>query len=79
MLSTTTGKSGPVPLKLGHLSLKKVFENIANKGTEKVQANWEGPYIVLKAGEIRAYHLPRLDGTPLLRPWNVSNLKQYYQ
>nr|CAN71093.1 hypothetical protein VITISV_000384 [Vitis vinifera] len=39
----------------------------------------EGPYIVSKSSESGAYHLQKLDGTPLLRPWNVSNLKQYYQ
>nr|CAN60222.1 hypothetical protein VITISV_027939 [Vitis vinifera] len=39
----------------------------------------EGPYIVSKSSEKGAYHLQKLDGTPLLRPWNVSNLKQYYQ
>ena len=49
------------------------------KGARKFQANWEGPYIIFKAGENGAYHLQKLDGTPLLRSWNVSNLKQYYQ
>ena len=67
MLPTTTRKSGPVPLKLGHLSLKKVFENIADKSTEKVQANCKGPYIVSKANKTEAYHLKILDGTLLLR------------
>ncbi|RVW62086.1 hypothetical protein CK203_058942 [Vitis vinifera] len=37
----------------------------------KFQANWEGPYIVSKTSESGAYHLQKLDGTPLLRPWNV--------
>ena len=26
-----------------------------------------------------SYHLQQLEGTPLLCPWNVANLKQYYQ
>ncbi|KAL6340356.1 hypothetical protein AAG906_005808 [Vitis piasezkii] len=61
------------------LVLRKVFENTAETGAGKFQANWEGPYIVSKSSESGAYHLQKLDGTPLLRPWNVSNLKQYYQ
>ena len=65
--------------KNGTLVLRKVFENTAETGAGKFQANWEGPYIVSKSSGNGAYHLQKLDGTPLLRPWNVSNLKQYYQ
>ena len=65
--------------KNGTLVLRKVFENTAKTGVGKFQANWEGPYIVSKSSESGAYHLQKLDGTLLLRPWNVSNLKQYYQ
>nr|CAN82734.1 hypothetical protein VITISV_028708 [Vitis vinifera] len=38
-----------------------------------------GTLVLRKSRENGAYHLQKLDGTPLLRPWNVSNLKQYYQ
>ncbi|KAL6315377.1 hypothetical protein AAG906_000487 [Vitis piasezkii] len=72
-------KAQPRVFKIGTLVLRKVFENTVEKGAKKFQANWEGPYIVFKAGESGVYHLQKLDGTPLLRPWNVSNLKQYYQ
>ena len=72
-------KFRPRAFKVGTLVLKKVFENTVEKGVRKFQANWEEPYIVSKVSESRAYHLQRLDETPLLRPWNVSNLKQYYQ
>nr|CAN71502.1 hypothetical protein VITISV_021013 [Vitis vinifera] len=72
-------KVKPRSFKNGTLVLRKVFENTAKVGAGKFQANWEGPYIVSKASESGAYHLQKLDGTPLLRPWNVSNLKQYYQ
>ena len=72
-------KVKPRSLKNGMLVLRKVFENIAEMGVGKLQANWEGPYIVSKVSKSGAYHLQNLDGTPLLRPWNVSNLKQYYQ
>ena len=72
-------KVRPRSLKNGTLVLRKVFENTAEMSARKFQANWEGPYIVSKASESGAYHLQKLDGIPLLRPWNVSNLKQYNQ
>nr|CAN79632.1 hypothetical protein VITISV_038058 [Vitis vinifera] len=72
-------KVRPRSFKNGTLVLRKVFENPAEIGVGKFQANWEEPYIVSKACENGAYHLQKLDETPLLRPWNVSNLKQYYQ
>ena len=72
-------KARPRSFKIGTLVLRKVFENTAERGARKFQANWEGPYIVSKTSESGAYHLQKLDGTPLLRPWNVSNLRQYYQ
>ena len=72
-------KARPRSFKNGTLVLRKVFENTVEIGAGKFQANWEGPYIVSKSSESGAYHLQKLDGTPLLRPWNVSNLKQYYQ
>ena len=72
-------KARPRVFKIGTLVLWKVFENTAERGAGKFQVNWEGPYIVTKASESGAYHLQKLDETLLLRPWNVSNLKQYYQ
>ncbi|RVW60099.1 Gypsy retrotransposon integrase-like protein 1 [Vitis vinifera] len=72
-------KVRPRSFKNGTLVLRKVFENTTEIGVGKFQANWEGPYIVSKASESGACHLQKLDRTPLLRPWNVSNLKQYYQ
>ncbi|RVW44577.1 hypothetical protein CK203_116538 [Vitis vinifera] len=61
------------------LVLRRVLENTIEKGVGKLQAKWEGPYVVSKVGDSRAYHLQTLDEVPLLRLWNVSNLKQYYQ
>ena len=72
-------KVRPRSFKNGTLVLRKVFENTVETGAGKFQANWEGPYIVSKSNENGTYHLQKLNGTPLLRPWNVSNLKQYYQ
>nr|CAN74249.1 hypothetical protein VITISV_035574 [Vitis vinifera] len=56
-------KVRPRSFKSGTLVLRKIFENTAEARTS----------------ESGAYHLQKLDGTPLLRPWNVSNLKQCYQ
>nr|CAN71500.1 hypothetical protein VITISV_007955 [Vitis vinifera] len=72
-------KVRPRSFKNGTLVLRKVFENTTEMGAGKFQANWERPYIVSKSSQSGAYHLQKLDGTPLLKPWNVSNLKQYYQ
>ena len=72
-------KVRPRVFKEGSLVLRKIFENTAEKGAEKFQVNWEGPYIVSKANENGSYHLQTLNGTLLLRPWNIANLKQYYQ
>ena len=69
----------PQIFKEGSLLLRKIFESTADKGAKKFQANWECPYIVSKANENGSYHLQTLNGTPLLRPWNIVNLKQYHQ
>ncbi|KAL6319119.1 hypothetical protein AAG906_011198 [Vitis piasezkii] len=50
-------KVRPRSFKNGTLVLRKVFENTAEIGAGKFQANWEGPYIVSKASENGAYHL----------------------
>ena len=71
-------KAQPRVFKVGTLATGK-FSKTPSKRGPKFQANWEGPYIVSKTDENGAYHLQKLDGTLLLRPWNVYNLKQYYQ
>ena len=63
----------------GDLVLRKVFKNTADPMAEKLQANWEGPYIVIRAGESGSYALDKLDGTPVPRIWNAMHLKRYYQ
>ena len=69
----------PRIFKEGSLVLRKTFENTTEKGAGKLQANWEGPYVVSKTNENGSYHLQTLNGTLLLCPWNIANLKQYYQ
>ena len=68
----------PRAFQSGDLILRKVFENMANPTAEKFQPNWEGPYLVTRAGESRAYALDKIDGTPVPRMWNASHLKNYY-
>ncbi|KAL6330951.1 hypothetical protein AAG906_009379 [Vitis piasezkii] len=72
-------KVRPRVFKEGTLVLRKVFENTIERGAGKLQANWERPYVVSRTSENGSYRLQTLNGTPLLRPWNVAHLKQYYQ
>nr|GEX60825.1 hypothetical protein [Tanacetum cinerariifolium] len=44
----------------------------------KLGPKWEGPYEVTKALGVRAYKLRSIDGTVLLRTWNIANLKKCY-
>ena len=57
-------KVRPRAFKIETLVLRKVFENKAEQGAGKLQANWEGPYLVSKAGDSGAYHLQMSDGHP---------------
>ncbi|RVW39249.1 Gag-Pol polyprotein [Vitis vinifera] len=52
-------KVKPRSFKNGTLVLRKVFENTAEMGAGKFQANWEGPYIVSKSSQ----------------KWNLSSTK----
>ena len=63
----------------GDLVLRKIFENTADLAAGKFQPNWEGPYLITRAGECGSYALDKLDGTPISRMWNVMHLKRYYQ
>ena len=63
----------------GDLVLRRVFENTADPNVGKFQPNWEGPYLVTRAGESRSYALDKLDGTLVPRMWNAKHLKRYYQ
>nr|GEX89700.1 reverse transcriptase domain-containing protein [Tanacetum cinerariifolium] len=44
----------------------------------KLGQKWEGPYEVIEALGDGAYKLPSMDGTILLRTWNIVNLKRRY-
>jgi hypothetical protein len=63
----------------GDLVLRKVLGSKRDPTQGKLGANWEGPYqIVSEAGQ-GAFNLQGMDGKPLKRPWNISNLKKFYQ
>ena len=65
---------------LGDLVMRQVFENMTEIRVEKLQPNWEDPYVVIKVRNLEAYHMQTMDNTSLLRPQNVANLKKkYYQ
>ena len=69
----------PQVFQVGDLVLRKVFENTTDLVAGKFKANWEGPYIVTRAGESGSYPLDKLDGTLVPRMWNAMHLKRYYQ
>ena len=50
-------KAQPQFFQLRSLVHRRVFENTVEVGAEKLQSNWEGPYVVTKAGYSGAYHL----------------------
>ena len=47
----------PRTLQQGNLVLRRVFENTADLNVGKFQPNWEGPYLVTRAGESGSYAL----------------------
>ena len=61
-------KARPCMFRTRTLVLKIVFENTIERGAKKLQANWEGPYVMTKVRDSGTYHLQTLDGVPLLCP-----------
>ena len=51
----------------GDLVLRKVFENTADPTAGKFQPNWEGPYVMMRAGEAGSYAIDKTDGAPIPR------------
>ena len=65
--------------KSGELVLRRIFENTANLANGKFQANWEGPYTVVRLGTVGSYALSKPDGTAVPRMWSAMHLKKNYQ
>ena len=63
----------------GDLVLQKVVGSARNVNARKLAPNWEGPYQVTVATGTGAYYLEDQEERPLLRPWNIYNLRKYYQ
>ena len=66
-------------LEVGDLVLRKVSTATKDLNQGKLGPTWEGPYRVVHYSRRGSYHLETLDGQKLLRPWNIENLKKYYQ
>ena len=47
--------------------------------TRKLAQTWEGPYRITAIAGVGVYYLEDMDEIPLPRPWNVYNLKKFYQ
>ena len=66
-------------LEVGDLVLRKVSTATKDPNQGKLGAIWEGPYRVVHYSRRGSYHLETLDGQKLPHPWNIENLKKYYQ
>ena len=64
---------------VGDLVLRKVVGNMQDIDVGKLAQTWEGPYRVIANAGAGAYYLEDLDERPLPQPWNVHNLKKFYQ
>ena len=69
----------PRRLEVGDLVLCKVLTVTKDPNQGKLGPRWEGPYRVVHYSRRGSYHLETLDGQKLPRPWNIENLKKYYQ
>ena len=63
----------------GDMVLRRVLGSKRDPSQGKLGANWEGPYQVVSETGLGAFNLKGMDGKPLRRPWNISNLKRFYQ
>jgi hypothetical protein len=44
----------------------------------KLEAKWEGPYVIVEKTRPEAYHLTDHQGSKLEHSWNVDNLCRFY-
>jgi ribonuclease HI len=66
-------------LAIGDMVLRRVLGSRRDPSQGKLGANWEGPYQIVSEAGLGAFNLKGMDGKPLRRPWNISNLKKFYQ
>ena len=63
----------------GDLVLRKAVGSMRDTNARKLAQTWEGPYRITAIAGVEAYYLKDMDEIPLPRPWNVYNLKKFYQ
>ena len=64
---------------VGDLVLQKAVGNMRDTNAGKLAPTWEGPYSVTAIVGAGAYYLEDLDERSLPRPWNIHNMKKFYQ
>ena len=63
----------------GDLVLRKVLGSKKDPTQGKLGENWEGSYQIISEVGLGAFNLKGIDDRLLKRPWNISNLKKFYQ
>ena len=66
-------------LSQGDLVLRKVIGSKRDPTQGKLGASWEGYYQIISEAGLRAFNLAGMDNKTLKRPWNICNLKKFYQ
>ena len=66
------------PLIVGDLVLRKMLGAAKNPTWGKLRPNWEGSYHITSVARIGAYYLEDLEKKAVPHPWNVHNLRRYY-
>jgi hypothetical protein len=69
----------PRELAVGDLVLRKVISSRRDVTHGKLGPNWEGPYKITSVAGTGAFRLEGPNNTSVKRPWNICNLKKYYQ
>lgn len=64
----------PTNLKEGNYALNKVIQK-----SNKLEANWHGPYCILAVIRPGTYRIVTLEEEEFKNPWNVEHLLKYYQ
>ncbi|KAI5317773.1 hypothetical protein L3X38_037480 [Prunus dulcis] len=62
----------------GDLVLRKAFITAQRQGSKKMNPNWEGPYVINRAGGRGSYTMDTVDGKEIPRQWNAYHLQKYY-
>ncbi|XP_057463838.1 uncharacterized protein LOC130753679 [Actinidia eriantha] len=60
------------------LVLRKVVGNTKDPTDGKLGPNWEGPYKIIRLAGKSSYYLEDAEGKEIPRPWNASNLRNYF-